>query len=35
MVRGIIDTKDLVYFASLVVVFLFLTHRAVESARWK
>jgi ABC-2 type transport system permease protein len=35
MIRGIIDTKDLVYFASLVVVFLFLTHRAVESARWK
>jgi ABC-2 type transport system permease protein len=35
MIRGIIDTKDLVYFASLTVVFLFLTHRAVESARWK
>jgi ABC-2 type transport system permease protein len=35
MIRGIIDTKDLVYFGSLVVVFLFLTHRAVESARWK
>lgn len=35
MIRGIVDTKDLVYFASLTVVFLFLTHRAVESARWK
>lgn len=35
MIRGIIDTKDLVYFGSLVAVFLFLTHRAVESARWK
>jgi ABC-2 type transport system permease protein len=35
MIRGILDTKDLVYFASLTVVFLFLTHRAVESARWK
>jgi ABC-2 type transport system permease protein len=35
MIRGIIDTKDLVYFGSLIVVFLFLTHRAVESARWK
>jgi ABC-2 type transport system permease protein len=35
MIRGIIDTKDMVYFGSLIVVFLFLTHRAVESARWK
>jgi ABC-2 type transport system permease protein len=35
MVRGIIDTKDLVYFASLVGIFLFLNHRAVEAARWK
>lgn len=35
MIRGIVDTKDLVYFGSLVAVFLFLTHRAVESARWK
>ncbi len=35
MIRGIIDTRDLVYFASLTIVFLFLTHRAVESARWK
>jgi ABC-2 type transport system permease protein len=35
MVRGVIDTRDLVYFASLIVVFLFLNHRAVEAARWK
>jgi gliding motility-associated transport system permease protein len=35
MMRGVIDTQDLVYFASLSVVFLFLNHRAVESARWK
>ncbi len=35
MLRGVIDTKDLVYFASLTAVFLFLTHRAVEAARWK
>ncbi len=35
MVRGVIDTKDLIYFASLVVAFLFLNHRAVEAARWK
>ena len=35
MVRGIIDTQDLVYFASLILVALFLTQRAVESARWR
>jgi ABC-2 type transport system permease protein len=35
MIRGVIDTRDLVYFGSLTTVFLFLTHRAVESARWK
>jgi ABC-2 type transport system permease protein len=35
MVRGVIDTRDLAYFGSLALVFLFLTHRAVESARWK
>ncbi len=35
LVRGVIDTRNLVYFGSLIGVFLFLTHRAVESARWK
>ena len=35
MVVGIIDTKDLVYFLSLILVALFLTQRAVESARWR
>lgn len=35
MARGVIDSRDLVYFASLTATFLFLTHRAVESARWK
>ena len=34
-VRGVIDTKDLVYFLSLTGAFLFLTYRAVESARWR
>ncbi len=32
--KGVIDTKDLVYFATLLVVPLFLTHRSVESVRW-
>jgi len=35
LVRGVYDTKDLIYFASLALIFLFLTHRAVESSRWK
>jgi ABC-2 type transport system permease protein len=35
MVHGVIDTKDLIYFASLILVALFLTQRAVESARWR
>ncbi|HVN63830.1 MAG TPA: ABC transporter permease subunit [Candidatus Binataceae bacterium] len=35
MVAGIIDTRDVVYFASLILVALFLTQRSVESARWR
>jgi gliding motility-associated transport system permease protein len=35
MVSGIIDSKDVVYFLSLVFVALFLTQRSVESARWR
>jgi len=35
LVRGLIDTSDLVYFGSSLIFMLFLTHRVVESARWK
>ena len=35
MVKGVIDTKDLVYFLSVVVLALFLTQRSVESVRWR
>jgi ABC-2 type transport system permease protein len=35
ILKGVIDTKDLVYFATVVVVSLFLTHRSVESVRWR
>jgi ABC-2 type transport system permease protein len=35
MVRGVIDTADVVFFLSVIVVALFLTQRAVESARWR
>lgn len=33
--KGVVDTKDLVYFATLLVVSLFLTYRSVESVRWR
>ena len=35
LVRGLIDTRDLVYFASALALMLFLTHRVVDSTRWK
>ena len=35
MVKGVIDTKSLVYFGSMVVGWLFLTQRSVESIRWR
>ncbi len=35
LTKGIIDTKDLVYFATLLVIGIFLTHRSVESVRWR
>ena len=35
LIHGLIDTKDLVYYASGVALMLFLSHRVVESTRWK
>jgi ABC-2 type transport system permease protein len=35
MVKGIVDTKDLVYFGSVILLALFLTQRSVESVRWR
>jgi ABC-2 type transport system permease protein len=35
MVKGVIDTRDLTYFASVIVLALFLTQRSVESLRWR
>jgi len=35
MVRGLIDTKDLVYYFTGLVFMLFLAHRVVESQRWQ
>jgi len=33
--RGVIDTRDLVYYVSVVVFFLFLNVRTVERRKWK
>jgi ABC-2 type transport system permease protein len=33
--RGVVDTRPLVFYSSLTVLFLFLTHKVVESRRWK
>lgn len=35
MVKGLIDTRDLVYFVTVIVLALFLTQRSVESIRWR
>ncbi len=35
MVKGLIDTKDLVYFLTVIVLALFFTQRSVESVRWR
>ena len=35
MTRGVIDTSDIVFFLSVILVAPFLTQRSVESARWR
>ena len=35
MTQGVIDTKDVIYFLSLVVGALFLTTRSLEARRWR
>lgn len=35
LIRGVIDTKTLAYFASMIAGWLFLTQRSVESIRWR
>jgi ABC-2 type transport system permease protein len=34
-VRGIVDTRFVVFYASLTIFFLYLTLKVVESRRWK
>jgi ABC-2 type transport system permease protein len=35
LIRGVIDTQSLIYFGSMVVGWMFLTQRSVESIRWR
>jgi len=35
LIKGILDTRDLVYFLAFTVYFLFLTVRVVENRKWK
>jgi ABC-2 type transport system permease protein len=34
-VRGIVDTKNVIYYMSVVALFLFLSTRVIEARRWK
>ena len=33
--RGVLDTKDVIYYVDVTVVALFLTLRSLEARRWK
>jgi ABC-2 type transport system permease protein len=33
--KGVIDTKDLIYYLNLTILSLFLTLRSLESKRWR
>ena len=33
--KGVIDTKDLIYYVNLTVLALFLTLRSLDSKRWR
>jgi ABC-2 type transport system permease protein len=35
MTRGILDTTDIVYYLSLILLGLFLTHSVIQSRRWR
>lgn len=35
MARGVIDTRDLIYFLSVIAIFLYLNYRSVSSRRWE
>jgi hypothetical protein len=35
MVRGLVDTRDLAYFAFMIGAFLLLAKASIESVRWR
>lgn len=35
LARGLVDSRDLIYYLSLIILSLFLTNRSVESIRWR
>jgi ABC-2 type transport system permease protein len=35
LVRGLVESKDLIYYLSGIILMLFLAHRVVESQRWR
>jgi ABC-2 type transport system permease protein len=35
LMKGVLDLKDVVYYLSFIVFFLFLAHQSVESQRWR
>ncbi|MDP6407058.1 MAG: ABC transporter permease subunit [Alphaproteobacteria bacterium] len=35
LAKGVIDTEDIIYYLNFIVLFLFLTLRALESNRWR
>lgn len=35
MLRGLLDSRDFVYFGSFIVLFIFLTKRSLESVKWR
>lgn len=35
LLRGVVDTQDLAYFGSIIVLFLFMTKRSLESVQWR
>lgn len=35
MIEGVVDTHDIVFFLSVTVFFLFVTHHVLESRRWR
>lgn len=35
LIKGLIDTKDIIYYLTVSILGLFLTHRVIESQRWR